>query len=123
MNKGNTKKGRLLISATLALMGLLAMPSMASAAWFACQPDLVTESSNRISVHCTNSISLNGNTVTFVAISSTDTAKAARFLSVATSAFLSGKKLSVNIPSSSSTNVSGCAASDCRTPTDFGLSN
>lgn len=110
-----------LLTVTLIIAGLTALPSIASAGWFSCTPNEVLEVDNRIHVRCSNSVVLDGNTIRYIAIAKTDESKAARFISLGTSALLSGKIFQVYIPTASSTNVSGCAATDCRTPTSFGV--
>jgi hypothetical protein len=96
------------------------MPASAHAAIFDCSPVEVGEfAGSRIHVECANP---NSGGIRFIAINSTSSA-AQRFVSMATSALLAGKIFRVDIPSTSTTNVSGCGASDCRTPTFFGVRN
>jgi hypothetical protein len=109
----------LLLSAFIAS---IALPATAKAdTWFSCQAIEVMEFSNRIHVRCSNTITVDGDVVRWLAISKTDQDRASRFFSAGTSAILSGKFFRVVIPESSSTNVSGCLASDCRTPSAFGV--
>ena len=99
-------------------------PSEARAdGWYECQADQVLEQSNRVRVRCKNVLSINGNNVTFFAIDKTDATKASRFVSMASASVLSGQLFIVFAPDSSATNVSGCDAGNCRTPTTFGLRN
>lgn len=96
-------------------------PGIARAdAWYECQADQVLEQSNRVSVRCKSSFSINGNSVSFFAIDKTDVARASRFISMGTSAVLAAQVFLVYAPDSTATNTSGCA-SDCRTPSSFGL--
>lgn len=111
---------------TIALTGLAAFASSfdaqtARADWFNCQPRLVSEFiGSRIHVRCHNTITLSGNVVSYIAVSHSS-AHANRFLSMAQAALLSGKTFIADIPASSATNVSGCPASNCRTPTVFAV--
>jgi hypothetical protein len=93
----------------------------ARADFHSCQAEEVIELDNRVSVRCTNSIMLNGNVVVYVAIAKTDVARTGRFISLAQAALLSGRPFFVDLPVSSTSNVTGCAATDCRTPLFFGL--
>jgi hypothetical protein len=91
---------------------------------FDCHPDEVNEvTSGRVFVHCSNSIVLSGATIRFISILTTDQSTASRFVSLATAALLSGKVFRVDVPASSATNVSGCGASNCRTPASFSLAD
>ena len=102
-----------------------AAPS-AHAIWFHCVPENVVEVvGSRVHVYCSNSIAVGSpsQTIRFIAISTSNSAVANRFMSTANAAFMSGKRFLADIPSSSATNVSGCSAADCRTPAQFGLEN
>ena len=116
-----SKMNKTLVAVSLILVGITAAPSIASAVTFECAARDVYEYSGRIHVYCTNSITLDGDKVRFVAIAKTDADQAARFVSMATAAILSGKTFRTSIPESSSSNVSGCKSKDCRTPYGFGL--
>lgn len=101
---------------------VVALPATARAdTWWSCQAIEVMEFSNRIHVRCSNTITLNGNVVRWLAIPKTDQNRASRFMSAGTAAILSGKYFRVVVPESSATNTSGCLASDCRTPSAFGV--
>jgi hypothetical protein len=105
-------------------LALAAVPSVARAdAWFECQAIGVYENNNRVSVLCSNTLIANGDDVVYFAISNSDAAKAARFVSMAATAVASGQIFSVYAPTLSTTNISGCQASNCRTPTSWGLKN
>ncbi len=104
------------------LFGALSLnAAAASATWHSCTVKEVIDYSNRISVLCTNSITFGSNVVNNAAIPVTDVAKAERFMAAANAGLLTGTIFWVDLPSSSSTNVSGCLASNCRTPAAFGL--
>jgi hypothetical protein len=109
-----------LISAFFAL-GLI--PAQAMAGWFACEPNEVMELGNRIHVRCSNTVTLDGDTVRYIAIGKSDDARSARFVSMGNAALLSGKTFIVHIPWSSDSNTAGCATSNCRSPTAFGVKN
>ncbi len=116
--------------ATIFSLGILSAivlkPSLASAAdhWFRCAPVNVVEITGaqpRVHVYCSNSITLNGNVVRFIAIGTGDQARANRFITFANAALLSGKRFIAAVSDSATTNVPGCSADQCRTPSQFGL--
>jgi hypothetical protein len=111
----------IVLTAALAAGTLTA--STARADWFICTPDQVGDWTNgtRVLVRCSNTITLNGNVVRFLMLSTTDQARANRFITLAQSALLSNKRFSADVPVSSTTNVSGCNAGDCRTPVSFNI--
>jgi len=107
----------------LAAAGLMGSVQTARADWFECNATEVFEFvGSRIHVRCSNTITLNGNVIRFLAIPTT-AAHANRFTSEGQAAVLSGKKFVVDIPASSATNTAGCWSGDCRTPTVFGVKN
>lgn len=114
------------VSSFIAAMGLAALlvsPLEARAdGYFSCTPDNVIEFAGRVHVHCTNTWAAGADTISYIAIDKTDTAKLARFVSFAQGAVLAKKTFYVYLLTSSATNVSGCQTSNCRTPTVFGLS-
>ncbi len=99
----------------------LAMSSVAQAAWFSCEPREVLELSNRAHVECRNSFNANGSNIRYIAINKNSSSTLDRFVKLATAALLSNKYFRVSISTSSSSNVSGCVSSNCRTPTSFGV--
>jgi len=113
-----TKLSSLFVLSALVLGASSIAPSQAHAAWFSCNPDEVAEvGGNRVHVRCATNIAVaSGVSIRYIAISNSNVGAAARFVSIATSALLSGKTFRADLPSSSSTNVTGCASSDCRTP-------
>jgi hypothetical protein len=111
----------LLATVALVSLGLYALPARADA-WYYCKPTQVMElDSSRVHVACSNAITVNGNQVKFLAIGLSDKARVNRFISLASSALLSGKYFLAAIPVGAGTNVTGCAASNCRTPYRFGV--
>lgn len=103
---------------------IILLPAAAKAdSWFSCQPTEVIELSNRIHVRCSNTITAGTDVVRYLAVGKTDTNAAARFISLANAALLSGKIFRVIVPTSSATNIAGCLTTDCRTPTTFGVMN
>jgi hypothetical protein len=96
-------------------------PHAAHAATFDCNVMEVGEwMGSRIHVRCSNTTVLNGQTIRFIAIGSTNAA-AARFTATGNAAAMSGRLMRVDIPTTGGANVSGCGADNCRTPTFFGL--
>jgi len=93
----------------------------ARADWFSCNPtEVVTFPGSRIHVGCSNSITLGGNVVRYIALATTH-AEADAFLRAGQAALLSGLYFFVDLPVAATTNVSSCRAVDCRTPTNFGV--
>lgn len=93
----------------------------ARADWFSCNPtEVVTFSGSRIHVACSNSITLNGNVVRYIALAVTH-AEADAFLRAGQAALLSGLYFFVDLPVAATTNVPSCRAVDCRTPANFGV--
>ena len=106
----------------LGIGGLYA--AQAYAATFSCTPAEIRERSSTLQVRCSNSISLNGNTVSWLALGVSDSERARRFLSIATTALVSKRRLIVDIPTvyAGQTGVL-CNSSDCRIPTWFSVSD
>lgn len=109
---------------SLAVLWASIAPSVASAdTWFECNATQVTEASNRVVARCSNTLITGGSNVIFFAIDKTDAARASRFIGMANAAVLSKQPFLVYAPTFSTTNTAGCQASDCRTPTSFGVRN
>lgn len=82
----------------------------------------VSDHGGRVAVRCTEPVTLSNDAqVRWVAISDNDAAKAARFVSLALAAKLSGGRFLFNVPIDATTNTPGCLAKNCRTPTHFGF--
>ena len=110
-----------LLALTLALAPVALAPMASQAAWFNCTPDEILEHSNRLAVHCTNTIVLSGNTVHYLAISKANGGVVGRFLTAALGAFMSGGVFSVDIPDTSAGNTPDCGAANCRSPQAWGM--
>lgn len=110
-----------LVSSLACIIPLL--PATALADWFNCEPTEVIEWSTRIHVRCSNAHAIGSSSIRWVAIDKTDVDKAARFISLANAALLSDRIFLVQVSASSGSNVSGCLATDCRTPSAFGVKN
>lgn len=121
MKKSKIGSLSLMCIATVFCAGIFAFPRIAKADTFSCSPTDVIELSNRIHVRCSNSITLGSDTVKYLSINLSDESKCARFISMANTALLSGNSFYVGVSPTSETNVSGCAANDCRTPYFFGV--
>jgi hypothetical protein len=110
--------------ALVSVFGIVGLvPAQAMAGWFSCQPTEVIEFGNRIHVRCSNTVTLDGDVVRYVAIGKSDNATSARFVSLGNAALLSGKVFRVYLATTSASNTTGCLASDCRTPAAFGVMN
>jgi hypothetical protein len=79
----------------------------------------VGSASERVVVTCTTSgpNGSGGNTIAFFAIGASDAARANRYMTLASSALISGRRIRFSYPHSG--NTSGCGAADCRTPSDY----
>ena len=103
------------------LMGVLAVFACASAAdaqlvVHSCQPTEVASLENRIHVRCANATA---GGITFFSLgtkrNADETAFAVRALSIASTALVSGRGLSIRFEASSTAGAQfGCLASDCR---------
>ncbi len=89
--------------------------------WYSCQVIEVLEFSTRIHVKCSNPIVHYQNTVQYISIDTLDNDKANRFMSLATTAVVSGVTFRVKMSGDPDKNPSGCSWSDCRYPVRFGL--
>jgi len=118
------KNAKLAMFAFAALSAFSAAPRHAHAAWFDCDVSEIGEVvGSRLHVKCNNSIVLNGQTIRYIAISSTSSA-APRFAALGNAAVMSGRTFRANVPTTSAgapANTSGCSATDCRTPDQFFL--
>jgi hypothetical protein len=77
-----------------------------------------TGRTNRVHVQCATAVVDGGVNIIFFAMPVTDTAAAARFLSLANTALTAGRQINVEFVSGKSTDFSGtdfgCASSNCR---------
>ncbi|NOZ51153.1 MAG: hypothetical protein GXP37_14075 [Chloroflexi bacterium] len=90
---------------------LVGITSPSSASWVNCTANSVAVFSNRIHVRCTQSYS----GIRYFAYPTTDAASVARFLSILTSAQVSGHLLQVLYdPADHSGTSYSCASNDCR---------
>jgi hypothetical protein len=110
--------------AVTAAFAFLSLASEAKATVFDCAPVEIQEvtASNLVVVRCSNSISLDGDTVTRIAMSVTSANRVQQLIMMAANALRSGKFLRADIPSSGAANPSGCGA-NCRVPDTFGVAN
>ena len=89
--------------------------------WHSCQAVEVMEFSKRIHVKCSNTVKHGQHTVRYISIDTLNKEKANRFMSLATTAVVSGITFRVKMSGDPETNPSGCSFSDCRYPVRFGL--
>lgn len=97
-----------------AVIAALVIAEGASAAetWSDCVPVGVATYANRVHVRCAASVS---GGIFYFALSTADSAQAARFVSVASSALIAGRTLKVLYDPADLTGASfGCATNDCR---------
>src|SRR2546423_3272172 len=86
--------------------------SAAAAVWVDCTPANVASFANRVHVKCSASF---GGGVQYFAVASTDTAYANRFQSLASSALVAGRTVSIFYEPADITGAAwGCQANDCR---------
>jgi hypothetical protein len=89
---------------------------------FSCTPTEVSVFENRIHVRCSEPALDGRNTIWFWAVSTVDAQHANRFLSTATTALVSGRKLILGFDPGDTSGVSfGCLAHDCRVPWKIGI--
>lgn len=110
-----------MLTLSLTLAGSLAAPMTAHAGEFRCNVTRVLEWNDRVDVACSNSININGAVISYFAISKADTTRAQRWISLATSALLSGNPFYTYFDDSGSTNLETCSSWNCRTPITFGI--
>ena len=116
------KLGRIALVTAILFAGLSLAPTEAKAdKWWTCNVSEVMELGSRIHVRCSNSTSMGSDTIRYIAVADSPADDASRFTALGNAALMSGKEFRVYIKTSSSTNVSGCASSDCRTPTAYGV--
>jgi hypothetical protein len=85
---------------------------------FSCTPSAVAVRHERIAVLCYETVPDGNSTISWWAVSTSDAEWADRFLSVATTALVSGRILDFRYTVGDTSGVSfGCLANDCRTPT------
>lgn len=97
-----------------ALVVGLAIAEKAAAAetWTDCVPMGVATFSNRVHVRCSAAV---GGGILYFAMQTTDSAAAARFVSVASSALIAGRTLKIQYdPADLTGGTFGCATGDCR---------
>jgi hypothetical protein len=91
---------------------LLASQASAANVWSSCTPTGVATFSNRVHVRCSASVS---GGIFYFAVATTDSAQAARFVSVASSALIAGRNLEVWYDPADLSGASfGCQTNDCR---------
>lgn len=93
----------------------------ASAARVSCVPTDVTVYSNRIHVRCSQGITDGASTIYYFAVPTTDATFANRFMTLAMTALVSGRRFIVDFTSGASGASYGCQFSDCRPVNFFGI--
>ena len=111
----------ILIFTTLLTFNAQAGPMSSPDKWYDCQAVEVLEFPDRIHVQCSNPIKHGPNTVRYISISTRDKDKANRFMSLATTAVVSGVNFRVKMSGQPAKNPPGCSFKDCRYPLRFGL--
>ena len=106
---------------TALVLTLALAPLCAQGDWFRCEANQVLETQNRVHVRCANSQRIGRNNIRFIAIDKGDPSRTQRFIEMGISAMCCGHVFEVDIPSSPSSNASGCRDDDCRTPVSFGV--
>ena len=102
---------RYFILSSILLITLLFFSSIASAAETTCTPSNLAVFDNRIHVKCAESVG----GIQFFALSTADSAKAARVLSVINSAIVTGRPLFIFYDPADTSGASiGCQSNDCR---------
>jgi hypothetical protein len=100
------------VLAALVVSIVLGSPAMQAAeTWTSCTPTEIVTYQRRLHVRCAASVG----GVSFFAVSTQDTAYAARVLSVITAAQVAGRTLTILFdPADQSGTAIGCLAADCR---------
>ena len=102
---------RYFIISSILLIIVLSLGSIASAAETTCTPSNLAVFDNRVHVKCAESVG----GIQYFAISTADSAKAARVLSVINSAIVTGRPLFIYYdPADTSGDSIGCQSNDCR---------
>jgi hypothetical protein len=99
-----------------AMLGTLAIAGNASAATFTCTPVDVLVATNRIHVKCSTAVLDGSSSIRWFAVSATaDVPFANRFLTVGTTALVSGRNVMFTWTAGDTSGTAfGCAAADCR---------
>lgn len=105
------KRMMMMVFAVVVCVAIAAEVSAAEV-WSDCTPTAVASYGNRVHVKCSASVS---GGIFYFALATTDTAQAARFVSVASSALVAGRNLKVLYDPADLTGAQfGCATNDCR---------
>lgn len=119
-NPARPLSGFVLAVASLALV-LGASIGSAHAASASCTPADVTVFTSRIHIRCSQGTADGANTIYYFAVPTTDATFANRFMTIATTALVSGRRFVINFTSGASGASYGCLASDCRPANWFGI--
>lgn len=103
----------------MVIVGIASTPANAASA--SCTPTDVTVFKSRIHVRCSAGTADSANTIYFFAVPTTDATRANRFMTIATSALVAGRRVVINFTSGSSGASYGCQTSDCRPIDWFGI--
>ena len=106
----------------LLLVAVTAAQAAAPTAVADCSPTEVAVYHSRIHIRCAEGIKDGAATITFWAVSTRDAQWANRFLSLGSTALVSGRHMRFTFtPGDTSGTAFGCLAQDCRTPSMFSL--
>lgn len=101
-----------------ALLSFVASTSPGHAGAADCAPADVTVFNERIHVRCADKTTDGTNAIYFFAVPTTDATRANRFMTLAISALVSGRRVTINFTNGASGASYGCQVADCR-PADF----
>ena len=105
-------KSMIRFASIVSFLVLVAGTASAAPVWVDCTPANVGTFANRVHVKCTATV---GGGIQFFAVASTDTGYANRFMSLASSAIVSGRTLQIFYdPADTSGSTFGCGTGDCR---------
>ena len=103
---------RMLVLCALVLGLAIVENASAAETWTDCVPAGVATFSNRVHVRCSAAV---GGGILYFAMQTNDSAAAARFVSVASSALIAGRTLKIQYdPADLTGGAFGCATGDCR---------
>jgi hypothetical protein len=112
------------IAAGVVAIAVYVAPTQASANQSVhCTPDYILEvtANNFIRIRCEEAFDINGDSVRYFVVPTTNSAQAARFISLGSSSMLSGITFYIEVDTNGSNNPSGCSTDNCRYAEKFGL--
>ncbi len=104
-----------------ALLAFGASASPAHAGTASCVPADVTVFNERIHVRCSDKTTDGASAIYYFAVPTSDATRANRFMTMAMSALVSGRRLNINFTNGASGASYGCQVADCRPADSYGI--